>query len=483
MYEIAARAASEPSTLPEHPLLSVPPDLLELLPVAIYACDREGHLLWFNQRAVSLWGREPCAGPAGDLFCGAHALFIDGRRIGRRRNPMAQVLATGEPIDAVDAEVERPDGSRRRVTAQFGPVRAENGSLIGAICCIADTTDSHRADQLARGRSKRAERAPIESQEDLGSVLDVVPAAIYTTDAQGRITYCNRAAVELAGRVPQLGVDSWCISWRLYRPDGSPLPHDECPMADALKEGRPIRNVEIIAERPDGMRLPVIPYPTPLRDSRGRITGAVNMLVDISERRRAETQQRLMLDELNHRIKNNMHMLHSLLSAARGETSDAEARAALADASQRVAAMAAAQSVLYASRDPARFNAKDFLEVVCRTTQQQASAGPAVHCDDTAARLPNDRAVPLALILNELLTNAFKYGQGDRPGGTVLAGLADGEAGYELYVEDGGPGFEPGMVRRRASGLGLVCGLARQLGGRFSVARTPRTRCIVRFPA
>jgi PAS domain-containing protein len=68
-------------------------------------------------------------------------------------------------------------------------------------------------------------------------VLDALPAAIYTTDAAGKITYFNQAAVEMAGRTPEPG-DEWCVTWRLYMPDGTPLAHDQCPMAVALREQR-----------------------------------------------------------------------------------------------------------------------------------------------------------------------------------------------------------------------------------------------------
>ena len=120
-------------------------------------------------------------------------------------------------------------------------------------------------------------------------VLDALPAAIYTTDAAGRITYCNEAAAELAGRRPELGKDEWCVSWRLYRPDGTPLPRDACPMAVALKENRAVRGAEAILERPDGTRVAFLPYPTPLHDASGALVGAVNMLVNISERDAAAT--------------------------------------------------------------------------------------------------------------------------------------------------------------------------------------------------
>jgi PAS domain S-box-containing protein len=121
-------------------------------------------------------------------------------------------------------------------------------------------------------------------------ILDALPVAVYTTDAQGRITYYNQAAEDLWGHRPKIGSDQWCGSWRLFWPDGRLLPHDECPMAVTLKEGHPVRGVEAIAERPDGTRVPFLPYPTPPRDATGQLVGAINLLVDLTERRRAEVE-------------------------------------------------------------------------------------------------------------------------------------------------------------------------------------------------
>jgi two-component system, chemotaxis family, CheB/CheR fusion protein len=118
-------------------------------------------------------------------------------------------------------------------------------------------------------------------------VIEALPAAIYTTDAEGRITFYNEAAASLWGRHPALG-ELWCGSWRIYRPDGSLLPHDECPMAVALRTKQPVRGAEAVAERPDGTRVPFAPYPTPLFSSSGELAGAVNMLVDLTDRKRAD---------------------------------------------------------------------------------------------------------------------------------------------------------------------------------------------------
>jgi PAS domain S-box-containing protein len=120
--------------------------------------------------------------------------------------------------------------------------------------------------------------------EDL---LQSLPFAVYTTDAEGRITAFNNPAVEMWGRAPELG-EYWCGSHKLYWPDGRPMPHGECPMAETLKTGVAVRGAEAILERPDGKRIHFAPYPTVLRDAEGRITGGVNILVDIAERINAD---------------------------------------------------------------------------------------------------------------------------------------------------------------------------------------------------
>lgn len=129
---------------------------------------------------------------------------------------------------------------------------------------------------------------PADIHPGCWEMLQALPAAIYTTDAQGHITSFNEAAAALWGCRPELGKSEFCGSWKLYQPDGTPLPHDQCPMALALRQKRPIRGMEAIAERPDGSRVPFIPYPTPLFDASGQLAGAINMLVDISEQKRSE---------------------------------------------------------------------------------------------------------------------------------------------------------------------------------------------------
>ena len=118
---------------------------------------------------------------------------------------------------------------------------------------------------------------------NLHQTLDTLPVPVYVTNADGLITYFNRACVAFAGRTPSVGEDQWCVTWRLFTEAGDLLPHDQCPMALAIREKRSVRGIKATAERPDGTRVDFLPYPTPLFDTAGNFAGGVNMLIDVTE--------------------------------------------------------------------------------------------------------------------------------------------------------------------------------------------------------
>jgi PAS domain S-box-containing protein len=199
-----------------------------------------------------------------------------------------QVYQTGEPYEgtARKAILNRgPNGQPQETYFDFvyQPMRDADGKVEGILVHGVDVTD----EVIARREIEKRER-------DFREMIDALPAAIYTTDAKGRLTHFNPAAARFSGRTPQLGTDQWCVSWKLYYPDGRPMPHHECPMAITLKQGRIIEGAEAIAELPDGTRRWFTPYPTAVRDDQGRIIGGINMLVDITERKEAERVTRLL---------------------------------------------------------------------------------------------------------------------------------------------------------------------------------------------
>jgi PAS domain S-box-containing protein len=171
----------------------------------------------------------------------------------------------------------RKDGGIVWANLNVGCVRKTDGAVDYFITIIEDITERKEAEEKLR-----------KSERTIRELLGALPAAIFVTDADGRITYYNQAAVELWGRRPELGKDRWSDLARPCSADGKPARLADCPTEIALRQGKSVRGLEAILERADGTRIPVVPYPTPLRDATGVIVGVVNMTVDISERRQAE---------------------------------------------------------------------------------------------------------------------------------------------------------------------------------------------------
>jgi PAS domain S-box-containing protein len=154
------------------------------------------------------------------------------------------------------------------------PPGRRNGSQRGR---EVDITERHKMEELLRN-----------SEYQYRQLFLGLSVALYTTDIHGRLTQYNEAAVALWGRSPEIGKESWCGSWRIYRPDGTALPFEECPMAVTLRERRPMRGQEIVVERPDGVKRNVLPHPDLIRNASGEVIGAINMLMDITDIKQVE---------------------------------------------------------------------------------------------------------------------------------------------------------------------------------------------------
>src|SRR5215510_4295914 len=145
------------------------------------------------------------------------------------------------------------------------------------------------AERRSREALLKASKDRLHTQkETFRRLLGSLPAAIYTTDNAGCITYCNQAAVDLWGTRPELGKDRWSDLWRLRYSDGSPVPLDDRPTQIVLNEGRAVRGREALLERPNGSLVPIMPCPAPLFDEQDRVIGVVNMQIDLTERKQAE---------------------------------------------------------------------------------------------------------------------------------------------------------------------------------------------------
>ena len=153
--------------------------------------------------------------------------------------------------------------------------------------------------------------------DGLSQALEALPAPIYVTDAEGVVTHYNSDCVGFAGRRPAIGKDRWCVTWKLYAETGEFMPHETCPMAQAILERRPIRGLSAVAERPDGARVTFTPFPTPLFDEAGELIGAVNMLIDVTEDRQIDElrSQALRCLRLSTAVDSNTSEALSLMAA------------------------------------------------------------------------------------------------------------------------------------------------------------------------
>ena len=359
-------------------------------------------------------------------------------------------------------------------------------------------------DSLARRRDSNDDAAGDDDR--YREFLEALGVAVYTTDADGKITFFNEAAARLWGRRPELG-EEWCGSFRLFWSDGSPLAHGDCPMAIALKEGRAVRGFTAIAERPDGSRIDFQPYPTPLYDREGRLIGAVNVMVDVTERRRVEAELRSTAEALaqsnnvkdefvgliSHELRTpvttiygNAQLLRDRLDRLPDETRDAMVTD-IADDSERL--LEIIENLLLLSRMQAGTSSELEPQVLTHVIRQEIAVMSRRHPerDIRFLEVPGHHVVVeadrthLVLLLQNLLTNAHKYGSAD---GAIEVSLetVDDEArvrvldrGFGLGDADPARLFSPfyrsSEAQRTASGLGLglpVCDrIVTALGGRM----------------
>ncbi len=361
------------------------------------------------------------------------------------------------PLGFLESELERAVATR-------GAPAGEN---------VVPIADALRTQVTLRERERR-----------FRELLDALPAAVYTTDATGRITYYNEAAVALWGHRPMLGSSEWCGSWKLYWPDGTPLPHDQCPMAVALKENRPVRGLEAACERPDGTRIAFIPYPTPLHDEAGHLVGAVNMLVDISDRKRTEEQQALMVRELHHRVKNTLATVQAIMgSTARSATSIEDFKNALIG---RIGSLAKTHVLLAEEGHTATF--ADILHSELDAFDD--GSGERIRFDGPRIDVPSRLAVSLGMAIHELTTNAAKYGALSVYGGkvavtwTVVIDAARHTLNID-WVESGGPSVAQPTRQGFGSRL-LEFVLPGQIQAKTRIEYRPegvRVHCAVPMPA
>jgi PAS domain S-box-containing protein len=404
--------------------------------VGIAEADREGRFLRVNPAFASLTGY------AIEELVGTRFQDLTHSDDRRRDALLYRELVQGERDEyAIEKRYLRKDATVIDVELLSSAVRAADGSFDYSVRIVKDISARRQAEQRLQDSERRSRE-----------LLDALPMAVYTTDPAGKITYYNAAAAELAGRRPVVGEDEWCVSWKLFWPDGTPLPHDQCPMATAIRTGKELRGVEALLERPDGVRRSFTPFPTLLRDSQGDVIGAINVLMDITALKQADEEQRVLIDELNHRVKNTLATVQSISLHTYKSTPEAFVERF----EERIIALSKAHDLLTRRR----WSGVGLGELLDQ--EFAAYSDPAdgrILMSGPELTLPARTGLALGMAIHELITNAAKYGSLSVEGGTVNLSWdvtdKDGTRHINLsWLESGGPSVE--QPRRRGFGHRLI---------------------------
>lgn len=341
------------------------------------------------------------------------------------------------------------------------------------------------------------EDAPALSSPSYRQFLEALGVAVYTTDAEGRINFYNEAAARFWGRRPELG-ELWCGSLRILWPDGRLMAHDECPMAVALKEGRSIRGQEAIVERPDGSRAAFMPFPTVVHDEAGSLAGAINVLIDVTERRRAEEALRAanavkddFLGLVSHELRTPVTTIFGnarLLRDSEG-VSDRHLPMVADIATDAERLLALVENLLLLTRAGSEVEVEHEPQVLAHVVNHVATSFERRHpgrtvrveADARNAIVEADEGY-LELLLENLLSNAHKYSPLESPIDVRVEPIGDE---VRVDVQDRGIGVDPAELdrlfttfyrspaaRQLSGGLGIGLSACRHivalLGGRIS---------------
>lgn len=296
--------------------------------------------------------------------------------------------------------------------------------------------------------------------------------------AQGRITFASTLFQTFSGLSElELG-EGWK---QLVHPDDRQRAF--AAGVEAVRVAGP-QQIECRLRRADGVWRWFLARWAPIRDAQGRVEKWVTVSVDITEQREAADLQRALLQEVSHRVKNSLALVSSLLRL-QARPIEGAARHALEEAALRVHAVARVHDLLWRRAGTREIELKPFLSDLCAAVAASAPGHQTV-CRLEAAVVSSDFAVPLGLLVNELLTNAYKYAYPGEAGEVRLRGTRERGERYRLEVEDSGVGLPPGFdlaAARESLGMKVITSLTAQLGGELTAERAdPGARFTLRFP-
>jgi PAS domain S-box-containing protein len=451
--------------------------LIDNLPDPIYFNDAEGRKIIANRADIENIRR----GFEGDPLGKTDLQLFPGEAGARGHRDNLAVIENGEPIINREEEFFEADGDRRWLLTSKIPLRDSQGAVIGLVGIGRDITER-----------KTSEDKIAQERIFLQTLIDILPDIVYFKDSSGRTIISNSASVKHIERNPENeGLDKTDLEMFPGRIGIRGYSDDQ----RVLKEGTSITNREEDFVDPEGRVNWLSTSKFPLRNAQGEIIGLVGIGHDITEQKRIERSLRMSADqasvlmkELEHRVKNNLGVVSSLLNLELDALRDEEDKAVFRAAIGRIDSISSVYERLYLSADLATVDVRAYVEylvdAIFRTT---AISGEYLRVTTKLIDLQLDaaHAVPVGLILNEMMTNALKYAYPPRTKGEIHVSLEESGGIVSLCVADDGVGL-PGAIDAKTStstGMMIMAMLAEQLRGELRIESANGTKASISFRA
>jgi PAS domain S-box-containing protein len=401
--------------------------------VAIEAYDIDGRVIMWNVAAEQLfgWTEREAIGRTLD------ELILDEQSNREFVAMLRQIDRTGEPMGPMEWSFRHRHGAGGTLRSTIFPVQQHDGSRI-FVCMDIDITD------------RKSTEAALSATEQLNQqIIEAIPGGVVHVSAEGHIYKANRGAVDMLG----LAYDDLTkryvqdFAGETFNEDGTPCSIEDYPVTICLRTGRPAGPRTVGVRRPDGAMSWAVFNAIPVIDHTSRRAhGAVVTFVDITERKQFEQRQALFIREMDHRIRNNLSSLLTLIDMSRRKATDVDAFAT--SISGRVKAIAAVHSLI---GDAHRRTLRNIIHAIT----------PGDHIGKVQARgehvsIPPRQITPLAMVLHELMTNSLKHGALRAPAGVIRIDWIvrrDEEDAMQVHMswrESGGPG----IVDQPSEGVG-----------------------------
>ncbi len=388
--------------------------------------------------------------------------------------PVALARDTGQ---SQQGEVKTPDGRYWRIHGY--PIRDESGQIIGLIEVTLEDTERIKAVMALRASEERYRRLA-ENAQDL--------IYRYTLYPQRGFEYVSPAATKITGYTPEEHYADPDLGWKI-------VVEEDKPLLQAVSAGDMKRPVVLRWRRKDGEIIWTEQHNVPVYDEEGRLVAIEGIARDITERMKYEAalraslkEKEILLQEIHHRVKNNMQVISSLLNLQAKLIDDPRAQEMFRQCQKRIRSMALVHEKLYRSPDMASIDFQDYLHSLARTVYQdyQRLLGQVeLKIELEPVNLNINQAVPVGLIVNELITNSLKHAFPEGRKGKIWVVMKKAEGNkVMLQVKDDGVGLPQELDPKRTESLGLmiVYTLAKQIDGRIELRREGGTDFRIIFP-